>query len=102
TAAGFGYGWARRMVGHNRAASRAKQVASSQPRRTDLAKHPQIPPSTLLRLAKDHDPTSLYVVCRSKWVRCKLAMRRGFGLGNRKAPDLSTIRFHVANSMPCN
>ena len=42
---GFGCGWACWMAGHHRAACRAKQVASSQRRRTDLAKHPRLPPS---------------------------------------------------------
>ena len=75
TATRFGCGRARRMVGHNRAACRAKQVASSQRRRTDLARHPQLPPSTLFRLAKDHGRTSLYVVCRDRWAFCGQAMR---------------------------
>ena len=74
TATRFGGGRARRTVAHNRTACRAKQVAGFQRRRTDLARHPQLPPSTLFRLTKDHGRTSLYVVCRDRWAFCGQAM----------------------------
>src|ERR1700754_2278292 len=62
------------MIRYDCAAGRTKEVASSQGRRTDLAKHPQLPPTTRFRLAKDIGGTSAWALHRmgasNAWSTC--------------------------------